>query len=113
MGAKLFLIHVIEPPASLQLAQSLGFAEFDRPSTDDAEAVMRTLGDALNVPKEQQIVKVGSIKNNILDTCTQLRCDLIIIGSHEPDAVPRLLGSTAHAIAHYAICDVLTIRNKI
>ena len=42
--AKLYLLHVIEPPASLQLAQGLGFAEFDHPVKDDARAVRAKQG---------------------------------------------------------------------
>lgn len=109
-NAKLYLLHVIEPPASLQLAQSLGFAEFAKPVKEDAISVMATLGDALNIPMDQQFVRVGSIKMHALDMVTELGCDLIIIGSHEPDNLPGFLGSTAHAIVQKAPCDVLTLR---
>lgn len=109
--AKLYLMHVIEPPASLQLAQGLGFAEFDRPIKEDAEAVMQTLGDALNIPKNQQFVDIGSIKTQVLDKAQALSCDLIIIGSHTPSKLPEFLGSTAHAVVNHAKCDVLTLRS--
>jgi len=108
--AKLYLMHVIEPPASLQLAQGLGFAEFDQPIKDNAEIVMRTVGDALNIPINQQYVTIGSIKEQILNKVIELGCDLIIIGSHTPSNIPLFLGSTAHAIIHHAKCDVLTLR---
>ena len=108
--AKLFLLHVIEPPASLQLAQGLGFAEFYHPMKDDAQAVMRVLGDALNIPVNRQFVEVGSIKMHVLDKAKELACNLIIIGSHTPSKLPAFLGSTAHAVVHHATCDVLTLR---
>lgn len=108
--AKLFLLHVIEPPASLQIAQGLGFAEFDHPIKDDAEAVMRTLGEALHIPVNQQFVEVGSIKIQVLKKVEELSCKLIIIGSHSPSKLPAFLGSTAHAVVHHAKCDVLTLR---
>lgn len=108
--AKLYLMHVIEPPPSLQLAQGLGFAEFDQPIMDDAVSVMRVLGDALNIPIDQQCVEVGSIKMHILDKAQALGCNLIILGSHTASKLPAFLGSTAHAISHHAPCDVLTIR---
>ena len=108
--AKLYLLHVIEPPASLQLAQGLGFAEFDHPIKDDAETVMRVLGEALNIPIDQQYVEIGSIKMHVLEKVKELACDLIIIGSHTPSKLPAFLGSTAHAVAHHAPCDVLTLR---
>lgn len=109
--AKLYLMHVIEPPASLQLAQGLGFAEFDRPLKEDAEAVMRTLGDALNIPATQQFVEIGSIKTHVLDKAQELSCNLIIIGSHTQSKLPEFLGSTAHAVVNHAKCDVLTLRS--
>ena len=108
--AKLFLLHVIEPPSSLQLAQSLGFAEFDHPLKADAHTVLRVLGEAINIPVNQQFVEVGSIKMNVLDKIKELNCDLLIIGSHTPSHLPAFLGSTTHAVSHAASCDVLTVR---
>lgn len=110
-NAKLYLLHVIEPPTMLQLAQGLGFAEFDKPLKDDALAVMRVLGDSLNLPPEQQYVEIGSIKMNVLEKVQQLACDLIILGSHTPSQLPAFLGSTAHAVVNHAPCDVLTLRS--
>ncbi|WP_133127353.1 universal stress protein [Legionella nagasakiensis] len=110
-NAKLFLLHVIEPPPSLQLAQGLGFAEFDKPLKEDAWAVMNLLGEALNIPASQQFVEVGSIKMHVLQKVNELACNLIIIGRHRPTTLPAFLGSTAHAVVHHATCDVLTLRN--
>lgn len=109
-GAKLSLIHVIEAPASLQLAQGLGFAELVNPVKDDAQAVMATLGEALNIPSDRQYVETGSIKAVILNKVHELGFDLIIIGSHSANHLPAFLGSTANAIVQKASCDVLTLR---
>jgi len=109
-NATLYLLHVIEPPPSLQLAQGLGFAEFDQPVKDDAQAVMRVLGEALNIPDSQLFVEIGSIKMHVLNKVNELSCDLIIIGGHTPNKLPAFLGSTAHAVIHKACCDVLTLR---
>ena len=109
-NATLYILHVIEPPASLQLAQGLGFAEFDQPIKDVAQAVMSTLGEALNIPTDQLFVEVGSIEMHVLKKVEELSCNLIIIGSHTPSKLPAFLGSTAHAVVHQAKCDVLTLR---
>ena len=109
--AKLYLLHVIEPPASLQLAQSLGFAELAQPIKDDALTVMQALGEALDIPVNQQFVEIGSIKMHVLNKVDELACNLILIGSHTPSKLPTFLGSTAHAVVHHAKCDVLTLRN--
>ncbi len=108
--AQLFLLHVIEPPPSLQLARGLGFAEFDKPRKDDAEIVMRVLGEALNIPLEQQFVEIGSIKQCVLDKAQALTCNLIVLGAHTRGTLPAFLGSTAHSILNHANCDVLTLR---
>lgn len=109
-GATLHLLHVIEPPSTLQLAQGLGFAELAVPAKEDALTVMHLLGESLNLPPEQQHVEIGSIKQKIMEAVNNLTCDLIIIGSHTPTALPAFLGSTAYAIIHQAKCDILTIR---
>lgn len=110
-GATLHLLHVIEPPASLQIAQGLGFAELWKPIRDDAYTVLQVLGESLNIPQAQQHVGVGSIKMHVFDRIRDLGCDLLIVGTHDPDDhVPAFLGSTAHAMVNNARCDVLTLR---
>lgn len=110
-GAKLYLLHVLEQPASLQLAQGLGFAELIEPIKTDAQTVLNVVGEALGVPSSQQFVEIGSIKTHLYEKITELACDLIIIGSHTPSAIPAILGSTAYTITQHAPCDVLTVRS--
>lgn len=109
--AKLYLMHVIEPPASLQLAQGLGFAEFDNPVAikSDAQAVMATIGDALNIPLEQQIVEIGSIKQHVLRNLQYLGAELLILGHHTARHIPTFFESTAHTLATDAPCNILLL----
>lgn len=113
LKAKLYLLHVIQPPTSLQIAQSLGFADVDAPVKDNAQTVMNVLGEALNIPASQLLVEVGSIKHTILNKAEELGCELIIIGSHSPSHLQPFLGSIAHAVVHHAHCDVLTLRTDM
>ena len=110
-NAKFYLIHVIEVPPSIQLAQGLGFAELDSPVEikRDAEAVMAVLGDALGIPLNHQFVEVGSIKTHVLKKMSELHCNLIVLGRHTPSKLPNCLGSTAHYLVQTATCDVLTL----
>lgn len=110
--AQLYLIHVIESPASLQLAQGLGFAEIGVPVKDDAEVVMNVLGDALNIPAEHLFVESGSVKNKVLEKAAALDCDLLIIGSHTPHELSELISSTARSLMEQAPIDVLTLRTR-
>lgn len=111
--AKLYLLHVIQPPTSMQIAQGLGFADFDAPVKDNAQTVMNVLGDALSIPSAQLMVEVGSVKHTILSKAEELGCGLIIIGSHTPTHLEPFLGSIAHAVVHHAHCDVLTLRTNM
>lgn len=112
LNAKLYLLHVIELPASFQLAQGLGFTELVNPAKDDAQTVLSLLGDSLHIPIEQQYVEVGSVKEHIFSKVKELNCQLIILGSHSASGLSSLLGSTAHATVNHAPCDVLTLRIK-
>lgn len=109
INAKLYLLHVIELPASIQLAQGLGFTELAHPSTDDAQTVLAAIGETINIPKEQQFVEIGSVKEHIFSKVKELNCQLIIMGSHSSTGLPALLGTTAHAVVNHAPCDVLTL----
>ncbi|MFJ1267495.1 universal stress protein [Legionella lytica] len=112
LNAKLYLLHVIELPASFQLAQGLGFTELVNPAKDDAQTVLSLLGDNLHIPVEQQFVEIGSVKEHIFSKVKELNCQLIILGSHSASGLSSLLGSTAHATVNHAPCDVLTLRIK-
>lgn len=109
-NATLYLIHVIEAPTSLQVAQGLGFAEIGAPVKDDAEVVMQVLGEALRLPSAQLFVEAGPIKQRVLQKLVELRCDLLVIGSHKPHDLSELLGSTARSLVAHAPSDVLTLR---
>ena len=111
-NATLHVIHVIETPATLQLAQGLGFAEITAPIKDDAQLVMRLLGDALYIHEAQQHVEIGSTKDWIIKKIKELRCSLLIIGSHTHQQLPELFDSTARILIEDVPCDVLTIRTK-
>jgi universal stress protein A len=40
----------------------------------------------------------------------ELRCDLVVVGSHGRHGLALLLGSTANDVLHGAQCDVLAVR---
>ncbi|HAT2065245.1 TPA: universal stress protein [Legionella pneumophila] len=109
-NAKLYLLHVIELPTSILIAQGLGFTELANPSKEDAQTVLSLIGDSLQIPQEQQFVEIGSVKEHILNKAKDLNCQLIIIGSHSATGLPSILGSTAHAVVNHSVYDVLTLK---
>ena len=111
LNAKLYLLHVIETPASMVLAQGLGFLEIERPDplVMDAKSVMGVLSETLAIPKNQLLVELGLAKVHILQKATELACQMIIIGHHS-DSKSAFLGNTARGVVDEALCDVLTLR---
>jgi nucleotide-binding universal stress UspA family protein len=111
INADLHLLHVIEEPSSVQIAQSLGFAEIEPPPVKDAKLVLQILGDALEVPKNNLHVMAGTIKQCVLDLVQKLKIDLVILGNHNPSATPHILEHTGSKILTEPPCDVLIIKN--
>ncbi len=108
-GAKLSLIHVVEPLPGYSYAY-LGIEDIEGQLIEEARQAIEKLGTQLNVPKESQFIEVGPTKIKILKVAEEVGADLIICGSHGRHGLSLLLGSTANAILHGAKCDVLTVR---
>jgi nucleotide-binding universal stress UspA family protein len=110
--ADLYLLHVIEPPFSLQIAQGIGFAEFDHPGNvqEDAQLVMKVLGESFQIPLEKQFVEIGSINTHVINKIQNLQCDLLIIGSHVQHLLPGFMDSTAHTLVNKVKCDILVMQ---
>ncbi len=111
-GSNIYILHVIETPPTLQIAQGLGFAEIDSPIhlQEDAKSVLSVMCESLNIPASQQFVEVGSIKHHLLNKSKELGCDLIIMGKHTSSHLPLALSNTAHSIIHEVDCDLMIIK---
>ncbi|QDQ38960.1 universal stress protein [Legionella geestiana] len=110
LNAELYLMHVVALPASLQLAQGLGFAELATPSTSDAKTVLSVLGENFGVPVSRQFADIGAVTAHVFDKIRELNIDLLVIGSHTPGGFANFLGSNAQSLVNHAPCDVLTLR---
>ena len=110
-GAKLTLIHAVEHLSSYGAAYGVAAGvDIEEILVSNAKEELAKIGAALNVPKEQQLVKVGPAKVLILEQAKEMGADLIIVGSHGRHGIRLLLGSTANAVLHGAECDVLAVR---
>lgn len=108
-GAKLSLIHVVEPLPGYSYAY-LGIEDIEGQLINEAKGSLVKLGQQLSVDNKDQWVEVGPTKSKILGVADDINADLIICGSHGRHGLSLLLGSTANAILHGAKCDVLTVR---
>ncbi len=111
-GAKLTLIHVVEPVIvdnSYDLMTSLP-AELDDTLLDRAKTFLAKIASELDMGKVSQIVTLGSTRSEIFRVVEEEKADLIVIGTHGRHGVGLLLGSTANAILHGTPCDVHAVR---
>lgn len=108
-GAKLSLIHVVEPLPGYSYAY-LGIEDIEGQLIEEARQSIEKLAGTLNVTKQDIFVEVGPTKTKILNIAEDVGADLIVCGSHGRHGLSLLLGSTANAILHGAKCDVLTVR---
>ena len=109
VGAKLSLLHVVEPRRSYGLGKGNGHTATESQVAEKRQQLAE-LGRQLSVGEADQYVRTGIPKVQILTLAEQLGPDLIVQASHAHHGYAHLLGSTAIAVAHSAACDVLTIR---
>ena len=111
-GAKMSLIHAVEPVVvdnSYDLMTSLP-AELDDSLLERARSFLAKISNQLQLGEIEQIVTLGSTRNEIFRVAQEQAVDLIVIGTHGRHGVGLLLGSTANAILHGTPCDVHAVR---
>lgn len=113
-GAKLSVIHVVEPmamafggdvPMDLSMLQQQQFDQA-RQRLDSFAVKYPDLTD------DKRHLSYGQPRQEIHRLATEQGCDLIIVGSHGRHGLALLLGSTANDVLHSAPCDVLAVRLK-
>ena len=113
-GAKLALVHVIEPmamafggdvPMDLSMLQQQQF--------DQARERMNGFADRYpSLTAEQRHLAYGQPRQEVHRLAKEQGCDLVVVGSHGRHGLALLLGPTANDILHGAPCDVLAVRLK-
>ena len=108
-GAQLSMLHVVEPLPGYGYAY-IGIADLEAELYREAEKSMQKLAEKYAIPKTHCYLKIGSTKIELNAVIRSAAIDCVILGSHGRHGITELLGSTAHAAVHTAICDVLTVR---
>lgn len=99
LGAKLKIVHVIEPNISEDVSKE----------KHTVTEIFTDLLKPLGVPLANLFIEVGNVQESILSLAKNQNIDLIIIGSHGKKGRSPLLGSTAQAVLSRLKCDVLTL----
>jgi nucleotide-binding universal stress UspA family protein len=115
LGAKLTLLHVVEPavyqqsylgvtPPVEETNQNLLEAGRERL----AALARKRIGSRL---RSESLVRIGRAHSEIPDTAKALNADLIVMGTHGYTGLKHvLLGSTTERVVRHASCPVLTVR---
>lgn len=107
--AKLSIVHVVEPP----IVYSHDFSESAKQlemHLEQAKSLLDGFSQELQIKPENRYLISGNTKIKIADLASELKADLIIVGSHGVGGFSEILGSTAQNIILNAGCDVLTIQ---
>jgi universal stress protein A len=111
--SKLSIIHVLDniPMPDTNYGTVIAL---DQDSSYDLLEVEKTkltqLGRYLGVAIDQQCLVWGLPKHEIVAFANEQQADLIVLGSHGRHGLALLLGSTANAVLHHALCDVMAVR---
>jgi nucleotide-binding universal stress UspA family protein len=86
--------------------------DFEEKLRSDAKQSLATVVKKC-VPVEcevDQIVHLGNISHEILETARDIEADLIIMAAHKPKIGDFVIGSTTDQVVHRASCSVWIIR---
>lgn len=111
--AKLSIIHVVEiiPMIDINYETVSPFTtELNQILISNAEKNLGFFVSELKLEPEEQLLEQGDPRDEIIRVAKENQVDLIVIGSHGRHGLSLLLGSTANAILHHAVCDVLAVR---
>lgn len=116
-NARLSVVHVIEPimePVDYTFGSpaSVTLLSIQEEIQETAETKLSKLMTPIGVLPADQHIVYGRPADQVHQLAKDKSCDLIIIGSHGRHGLALLLGSTANAVLHGAICDVLAVRFK-
>lgn len=115
-GAKLILLHVVEPVATPDFANSFPLMMESDKLLAACNAQLQSLVKQSAIdPKlvEKTLVRQGRSFHEITDAAGTLKADLTIISTHGYTGLKHaLLGSTAERVVRHAPCPVLVVRER-
>jgi nucleotide-binding universal stress UspA family protein len=113
-NTEVLVLHVLQPlglmaPPEMAMGYAPELEEMKKPTQELVECIAKQLRAAGF--KAETAVEVGDVRERILDSASEWRADLIVLGSHGTRGIQRfLLGSVAEFVARHAKCSVQIIR---
>lgn len=113
-GVEVRVLHVLQPiafsaPPQMAAKYAPELEEQGKQARELVERAAKTLREAGF--KVDTAVEKGDIRLKIIDSASELKADLIVVGSHGRSGIPRLLlGSVAEFVVRNAPCSVEVVR---
>lgn len=101
-GSQLIVIHVIP--------YTLLPKDYQKELKEDAAPKIEKIASAFNIPKKNQLIRVGKPYDHICKAAEKSNADLIMLGTHSKKGLNALIGSTANGVSNYAQCDVSLVK---
>jgi nucleotide-binding universal stress UspA family protein len=115
-GAKLTVLHVIEPIPTADFDAAFPIALENEKSKELCEGLLTNTARKLAIEPElleRKLVRFGRPYNEIADAARTLKVDLIVIATHGYTGLKHtLMGSTAERVVRHAPCPVLVVRGQ-
>ncbi|HZK63968.1 MAG TPA: universal stress protein [Puia sp.] len=126
LNAQTILLHVTSDAtyySSLNYSPIMGFDSFsdlDVLQTDTVDKLKKVAQSYLDKSKQhlgdetiQTVVKEGDFAESILQTATEMKADIIVIGTHSRKGLDKiLLGSVAEKVLHHTSIPLFIIPAK-
>jgi universal stress protein A len=114
MGARITLIHVIEPPPLMSGYEALPYKVSDKQLAMTAQTELEALAVRFVNPavETKGVLRKGKPHHEIVKAARELNADLLVISTHGYTGLKHtLLGSTAERVVRHARCPVLVLPN--
>ena len=115
-NAEIQLVYVQEPMDNVyvgivpQSAAFSGLGDLETQLGEELKQKLAVLGEKFSLPSANLHILNGSPAHEIHRFARESDTQLIVIGTHGQKGLQLLLGSTANAVLHGAVCDVLSVR---
>jgi nucleotide-binding universal stress UspA family protein len=115
-NTEITVLHVLQPlalgaPPHMDPGYAPELEDQIGPARELVEQIVKDLENAGF--KASTAIKLGDVRECILDLAAECQADLILVGSHGTGGIARfLLGSVAESVARHASCSVEIVRRR-
>lgn len=108
LKARLSVVHVLNSFSRISKNYSL-VVGLQETLENEARAALNDFCQPLQVPDNDQIIKIGPPVEQIQKTISEENVDLLILGRYGESGIGHLIGSVTHRLINKVRCEVLLI----